>query len=207
MWANYMIVAMDVGELAEACRALGRVVEQRSAKDGAACVDEEVLDRLVDAVTRAPSDSNEGAGGENPQQAVPNPNEGRGLLRWVSDLFDRIILPRVSSPRIFQAHAKLLTWQGRWEDAINAHLEAYRNGVAGTIEKGETDAVKWKEGVREVEEIVDILRNFGPRVEGFKWRLQARSIIRTFMGRTKDFDDEPEWPKLVELLEEIRKED
>ena len=59
----------------------------------------------------------------------------------------------------------------------------------------------------EVEEIVDILRNFGPRVEGFKWRLQARSIIRTFMGRTKDFDDEPEWPKLAELLEEIRKED
>ena len=30
MWANYMVVAMDVGELGEACRALGRVVEERS---------------------------------------------------------------------------------------------------------------------------------------------------------------------------------
>ncbi|KAK7696070.1 hypothetical protein QCA50_000712 [Cerrena zonata] len=206
MWANYMVVAVDVGELAEACRALGRVVEERSIKDGAACVDEDVLDRLVDAVTRAPFDPNEVAGSEN-LQAVPNPNEGHSLSRRVSDLFDRIILPRISSPRIFQAHAKLLTWQGRWEDAINAHLEAYRNGIAGTIEKGETDVAKWRAGVREVEEIVDILRNFGSRVDGFKWRLQARSIVRTFMGRTKDFDDEPEWPKLVDLLEEIRKED
>lgn len=202
-----MVVAMDVGELAEASRALGRVVEERGAKDGAACVDEEVLDRLVDAATRPVSDSNEAARSENIQQAVPNPNEGPGLLRRVSDLFDRIILPRISSPRIFQAHAKLLTWQGRWEDAINAHLDAYRNGIAGTIQSGETDTAKWREGLHEVEEIVDVLRNFGSRVEGFKWRLQARSIVRTFMGRTKDFDDEPEWPKLEDLLEEIRKED
>ncbi|CAL1699986.1 unnamed protein product [Somion occarium] len=207
MWSNYMIVAMDVGELAEACRALGRVVEERSIKDGAACVDDDVLDRLVDAVTRAPANPSDASESGNAQNAVTNPNEGHGLLRRVSDLFDRIILPRVSSPRIFRARARLLTWQGRWEDAINAYLEAYRNGAAGSIEKGETDVEKWKEGVREVEEIVDVLRNFGPRVEGFKWRLQARSIIRTFMGRTKDFEDEPEWPRLVDLLEEIRKED
>ena len=57
MWNNYMIVALDVGELSEACRALGRVVEERAAKDGAACVDEDVLDRLVDAATRGPEDA------------------------------------------------------------------------------------------------------------------------------------------------------
>ena len=51
MWTNYMIVSMDVGELAEACRALGRIVEQRYDKIGAEAVDEDVLDRLVDAVT------------------------------------------------------------------------------------------------------------------------------------------------------------
>ena len=62
--------------------------------------------------------------------------------------------------------------------------------------------------VGEVEEIVDVLRNFGPRHgEGFNWKLQARSIVRTFMGRTKDFEDEPEWARLVALQEEIRKEE
>ena len=40
MWTNYMIVSMNVGELAEACRALGRIVEQRYDKIGAEAVDE-----------------------------------------------------------------------------------------------------------------------------------------------------------------------
>ena len=50
MWANYMIVSMNVGELFEAARALGRVVEETSDKVGAQSVDEDVLERLVDHV-------------------------------------------------------------------------------------------------------------------------------------------------------------
>lgn len=204
MWYNYMIVSMDVGELFEASRALGRVVEETSEKVGASSVDEDVLERLVDAVTRAPLHPEEGGDTAN---AVMNPNEGHGLLRSVTDLFERIILPRVSSPRIFRAHARLLTWQTRWEDALKAYLDGYRCSTAGTMEKGETDVEKWREAVGEVEEIVDILRNFGPRAEGFKWRLQGRSIVRTFIGRTKDFEDEPEWDRLAELQNDFRKEE
>jgi hypothetical protein len=59
--------------------------------------------------------------------------------------------------------------------------------------------------VGEVEEIVDVLRNFGPRVEGLKWQMQARSIVRTFMGRTMDFEDEPEWERLKALREDLHK--
>ncbi|KAH8096599.1 TPR-like protein [Cristinia sonorae] len=207
MWNNYMIVAMDVGELSEACRALGRVVEERSSKDGADCVDAEVLDRLVNAVTRAsPKPDGQGENGATDSSA-DNPNEGHGLLKRVTDLFERVILPRVSSPRIFRSRAKLLTWQGLYEEAVNAYLEAYRCGVASSMEKGETDVKKWREGVEEVEETVDVLRNFGPKVEGYKWKLQARSIVRTFMARTKDFEDEPEWSRLTDLQEEVRRED
>lgn len=208
MWANYMVVAMDVGELLEACRALGRVVEERSAKEGAGCVDEDVLDRLVNAITRTPLMTNDpGQDSQNtPGHTSANPNVGHGLLKQVSDLLDRIILPRVSSSRIFRAKARLLTWEERWEDALNTYLDAYRSGVAGTMEKGETDIERWRQGVGEVEEIVDVLRNFGPRVDGFAWRLQARSIVRTFMARTRDFEDEPEWSRLQGLQEEVRKE-
>ncbi|KAF9458469.1 hypothetical protein BDZ94DRAFT_1270529 [Collybia nuda] len=207
MWYNYMVVAMDVGELSESCRALGRVVEETSEKVGANSVDEDVLERLVDAVTRAPLNPDEAAEGGDTANVVMNPNEGHGLLRRVTDLFERIILPRVSSPRIFRAHARLLTWQTRWDDALKAYLDGYRCGVAGTMEKGETDVAKWREAVKEVEEIIDILRNFGPRAEGFKWRLQGRSILRTFIGRTKDFEDEPEWNGLAELQDDFRKEE
>ena len=145
MWANYMIVAMDVGELSEACRALGRIVEERSAKDGVASVDEDVLEQLVNASTHGSRE------GEASDAGSRHWNEG--LLRQVSDLFDRVILPRVSSPRIFRAQARLLTAQGRLEDALKAYLSAYQNGIAGTIEKGETDAEKWRQGVKEVEEM------------------------------------------------------
>ncbi|KAH9942597.1 TPR-like protein [Amylocystis lapponica] len=208
MWSNYMVVAMDVGELSEACRALARIVEERSAKDGAGSVDEDVLDRLVDAVTRAPTDANAAMeGGDNAGNAARSPNEGHGLLRRVTDLFERTILPRVSSTRIFRARARLLTWQSRWEEALNAYLDGYRASSAGTMEAGETDVEKWREAVGEVEDVVDVLRNFGPRAEGVKWHLQARSILRTFMGRTKDFDEEPEWSRLTELQEEIRRGD
>ncbi|KAI8989869.1 TPR-like protein [Trametes punicea] len=209
MWTNYMIVAMEVGELSEACRALSRVVEERAAKDGAACVDEDVLDKLVDAATRGAGENGSGGGDGNTELAAgaSRASVTTGLERIVTDLFERTILPRVSSPRIFRARARLLTTQGRYEDALNAYLNAYRTGPAGTMEKGETDVHKWREAVGEVEEIVDVLRNFGPRVESFNWKLQARSIVRTFMGRTKDFEDEPEWSRLTTLQEEIRKED
>ena len=190
---NYTIVAMDVGEFAEACRALGRVVEERATKVGAESVDTDVLDRLVDAATRAPPDGTD--------SVVLSPNEGQNLLRRVEDLFARIIFPRVSSPRIFRARARLLVSQGRLSEALEAYLEGYRAGVAGRMEAGETDLERWREGVREVEDIHDVLVNYGPKVEGSKWKLQARSIVRTFMGRTKDFEDEPEWSRLVELLD------
>ncbi|KZT29492.1 TPR-like protein [Neolentinus lepideus HHB14362 ss-1] len=205
MWYNYMIVSMDVGEFSEACRALARVVEERASKDGAQCVDEDVLDRLVDVATRAPADSED--------TIVPDAEPERasitssGIQRVLTDLFERTILPRVSSSRIFRAYARLLTLQARWEGALKAYLDSYRCSTAGSIEKGETDVGKWHEAVGEVEEIVDVLRNFGPRVDGSKWRLQARSIVRTFIGRTKDFEDEPEWERLTGLLEELRNED
>lgn len=204
MWYNYMIVAMDVGELSEAARALGRVIEETSDKVGALSVDEDVLDRLVSAVTRAPASPEDVREGET---AMTNPNEGHGLLRTVASLFERVVLPRVSTARAFRAYARLLTWQSKWEEALKAYLDGYRCGIAGTMEKGEADVGKWREAVREVEDIVDVLANFGPRVEGYKWRLQGRSILRTFIGRTKDFEDEPEWERLTALQDDFRKED
>lgn len=196
-----MVVAVDVGELAEATRAMSRLVELRAEKDGAACVDEEVLERLVDAVTRAPLKQ-----APDDEDIARNANEGHGLLPRVSDLFERSLLPRVSSPRISRTYARLLTWQGRWAEALKAHLDGYRAGLAGQITKGETDVIKWREAVGEVVDIVDVLRNFGPQAEGHRWLFQARSIIRTFMGKTKDFEEEPEWGQLAGLQEELQNE-
>jgi hypothetical protein len=65
---------------------------------------------------------------------------------------------------------------------------------------------KWRTAVVEVEEIVDVLRNFGPRVEGSNWKFQGSSIVRNFLGRSRVFEDDPEWFRLIQLRDELRKE-
>ena len=236
MWANYMIVALDVGEFAEACRAQARVVEERSEKVGAAAVDEDLLDRLVDAATRSSSTANEVASLETNKSSADaagrSPKEPYGLPARVLDLLEKTILPRVSSQRIFRSYARLLSSLGRWSEVVQAYLSAYRLSFASTMEKGaEPDESKWHEAVSEVEETVDMLRNFGPRAEAEttgrqdaqseggdgqlqvsseagagRWKMQARSIVRTFMARHKDaFEDDPFWERLTQLLEELKK--
>ncbi|THV08401.1 tetratricopeptide repeat domain 27 [Dendrothele bispora CBS 962.96] len=226
MWSNYMIIAVDVGELAEACRALSRVVEETSSKSGVegTVLDEDVLDRLVNAVTRAPSDPEDAVEKSPTGQAtapVVNPNEGHGLLPRVLDLFENTILPRVSTARVFRAYARLMIWQGRWDDALKAWMDAYRESEAGRISRGESDVVNsseadaarilWNDAIGEVEEIVEVLRNLGGKISetgrGKKWKLQARTIVRSFMARTKEsFEDDSEWGRLEGLLEELKQE-
>lgn len=151
------------------------------------------------------------------ESAPVNPYQGQGLLPRVCELLEQTILPRVSSPRIYRAYARLLTSQGRWDDALKAYMDAYRSSPAGSFVKGETDETKFHEAVDNIEEIIDILRNFGPRAETkgtrgksgsvSKWLPQARSIVRTFMGRSKEnFEDDPYWEKLTQLQDELRKE-
>jgi tetratricopeptide (TPR) repeat protein len=201
MWMNYMIVSMDVGELTEACRAFVRIVECRADKDGSSAVDEDVLDKLVDAATRSVAQVETESSGAQ-QQSSWSPKE---LLKRVTELLDNTILPRVATTRVYRARARLYTFHADYESAIRLYMDAYRLGVAGSMEKGEADVDSWRVAVTEVEEIVDVLRNFGPKIEGYKWGLQARSIVRSFMGKMReDFEDEPEWQRLIDLTEELK---
>jgi hypothetical protein len=219
MWSNYMVVSIDVGELAEACRALGRVVEERYEKEGEGSLDTEVLERLVSAVTRSSESDGDAQTGEVPRPT--NPNEGLGLYTRLDELFTQVILPRISgSARVWKARAQLLTWKKRWTDALAAYTAAYRSGVVGDT-RLEVEPERWREAVVEVEEYVDVLRNFAPKAaeEGRKeeqgdqvkkkreasWTFQARSVVRNFMGRTRDaFEGEPDWERLQNLAEELK---
>ncbi|KAK4699515.1 tetratricopeptide repeat protein 27, partial [Phenoliferia sp. Uapishka_3] len=208
IWVNYMIVAVDVGEMSEACRALGRIVEMRGEKQGEDAVDLEVLERLVDAVTRDQTDPDDPSSSASP---YVDPNVGRGLAPRVERLITTIIYPRVSaSPRVFLAHARLLIWHSDYAGALDAHLKAYRAGVASdtTVEH---DREKFLDAAMHVEEVVGMLENLGPKdgKDGLPiakdWKFQARSLVRTFLGRTKDaFEDEDAYEKLKELVKELK---
>jgi hypothetical protein len=197
MWTNYMIVAVDVGELSEAARALSRIVQGRLGKDVSNAIDVAVLSKLVDAVTR--EDWNGGKG--SLQEGQPRTsNEGLGLLPIVDRLFNEVILPRVSnSPRIYAVQARLFRWKEDWSAALDCYLKAYRCGIAQD-EQIERELSRFKEAVPDLEELVDLMRMFGPRAkeqeaaQGLEkgkakwndWKFQARTLVRTFIGRTKD---------------------
>ncbi|KAF8338435.1 hypothetical protein F5887DRAFT_982811 [Amanita rubescens] len=228
MWYNYMIVCVDVGELAEAARALGRVVEETSGRsvaasspeeDREAVLDLDVVDRLVDAVAKGSAGSAEveAASSVDEKEAENVPRESTGLSRIVTNLFENTLLPKISSsPRLFRAYARLMTVLGRWDDALKAYLDAYRVGIAGTwgsdsgqTQEEEDEPSRFKAAVKEVEEIVDVLRNFGPRTEGGdkRWKMQARSVVRTLLARAKDeYEGEEGWDDLVRLRDELKAE-
>lgn len=196
MWSNYLLVCIDLGENSEACRALTRVVEERARKDGEDCVDSDVLDRLVSAVTKGAQPGTEEANAE-----VHSPNEGKGLLYNLSRVFDDVILPRISSsPRIYRSQARLLTWEGRIPDALDAHVKAYRASVVND-ELVEREVGRWREAVEETKEVAEMMMGLGPKAvvleektleEGEKpvwkdWKFQARSMVRSFMGGSLRF--------------------
>lgn len=210
MWANYSVVAVDVGELAEATRAIGRVVD---ATEGRLGVDEDILDRLVDAVTRGAQDKEEAQDPENPY-ASADPNGSRTLSKPLFALFERTLLPRLSTPRLFRAYGRLLTWARRWPEALQAHMDCYRAGKAAGLSKGDVpDKEEWEEAIREVEEVVEVLREFSGKIEGEnggsnKWRSQARGLVRSFMGRMREtMEGETGWERLEELMEELKAEE
>lgn len=194
MWQNYMIVAIDVGELSEAARAMTRIVEELANRDPEHAIDADVLDKLVDSVTR---DDFSLSKDESTKVVPKTSNEGFGLLPIVERLFDVVILPRISdSPRVWRTHARLLRWKEDWEGAMEDYLRAWRFGPVQD-ETVERDLGKWKDAVGELEDLVAVLSVLGPKAKAAQeeqgekkkkgdWKFQARGLVRTFMGRTKE---------------------
>jgi hypothetical protein len=206
MWYNYMLIATDIGELSEACRALTRVVEERAAKDGESCVDFEVLGHLINAVAQ-PSEA----------MTVADINKGELLAPRVLDLFSKTLLPRFSaSSQIFRQYGRLLMWQSSWEPALEAYMHAYQSEALDDGTKI-TSTNDFQEAARRLDEILDVIENLGPRISQADqgkdmapkgrstWKFQSRSMIRSFLGRTKEtFGDEAEWIKIQDRLHNLR---
>lgn len=231
VWANFMVVSVDIGQLQDAARALSRIVEirtreqQRSREENtraAAIVDMAVLQRLVDAVIRAPPREEDAV--EQPETpAAPgtqhrvarNPNEGHGLYTSVRRLFDDTLLPHFSTDSgVLQSYARLLFWRSEYRAMLEARVKSFRFGAGSAANTAvTTDKAAWLAGVHELQDLVDALENLGTRAAAPDdaseampdWRFQARTLVRGYMARTREsFEEEPEWELLTELLAGLR---
>ena len=135
----------------------------------------------------------------------------RGLPGRVRSLFETTILPRIaSSAQLYGLYARLLFALDDYQGALAAHMKAYRVEVVLST-RLETDKAEFERAADRVIETVDMLRNLGDRqtIDGDvvmkDWRTQARSMLRSFLGRTKEsFGDEASWEKVQEELKEFK---
>lgn len=216
VWTNYMVVSVDVGMLSEAARAMTRVVEIRTHEqscstsrgdvDVSDMVDMGVLNKLVDAVIR-PHDADD---------EVHNKHAGVGLQSAVLRLFEQTLLPRfTTSPPIWQSYARLMFAMGHFRATLEARIQSFQSG-AGSADSMDvvTDKSAWLRAKDELQDVCDALMNLGGRPalpdsheEAMPdWRFRARTLVRTFMSRTRDsFEDEAEWAELQELLEDLKR--
>ncbi|KAK9897724.1 hypothetical protein P389DRAFT_169750 [Cystobasidium minutum MCA 4210] len=209
IWVNYMLVSVDVGELSETCRAMGRLAEMRADKDGTNAIDLDVLDKLVSVVVK---DAASAKMGEKPIAHDPEEIEQhRGLAGRVKDLFEHSLLPRIAgSSHIYTSYARLLFALNDLKGSLEAHMKAYRVDVVQN-DAVATSKPEFEKAATRVSETVDIMRNLGdmkgPDGQTLlnSWRLQARNLVRTFLGRTKEaFGEEPSWERLQQELQELK---
>ncbi|RKP33996.1 hypothetical protein BJ085DRAFT_21969, partial [Dimargaris cristalligena] len=177
IWTNYLYMALELGYYSEAITALGRVVTLGFAKHGEQCLDLDALQSIIRAAIRGVTDAH---GASVAIQA-----------NMIDRLLVDTIMTRVSNiPRVWRLAAEFWTWRGRYAQALDAHLKAYRCLV--TNPAFDTSMDVFRDVVNEALDLVNAYRFLGPKPMGSSdavvakdWNYQARLILRSLITRTK----------------------
>jgi tetratricopeptide (TPR) repeat protein len=195
MWQNLLFVSADVGQFADAIYAMQRVVELRWDKVRDQAVDIGVLRMLVENVIQNWKD--------------PHDRDGSRLSRHVQRLLEEVILTRITnSPDIWMICAKFYLWQGRYVDALETSVKAYRAVMHDP--RIETEESVFDDVTIVALETVDMYENLGNKKQDgvpvcADWRYQSRLILKGLMGKVRDiFDDTKSYEQLKERMDDLK---
>lgn len=159
-----------------------------------------------------------GAGLAAPVAPKLDPNSGLGLFPAVQRLFDETLLPRIStSSSIWKLYSRLLLWNGQRQRAVqHALLDAY-NSALTEAEQAElqTDKHVFLALLHDLSNLVDALLDLAEhqqaetehqaKIDAPEPRFQARSLVRSFLAKTRgSWDQEVEYDQAKELLEQLK---
>lgn len=202
IWTNYMYIAIDIGEFAETMRAMQRVVDLRWEKEKDSCVDVEVLELLINAVTK-------------------NIQDASKLAPRLENLLTETITSRITSNHhIWKLCAQFWFWKKDYDKVLEAHLKAYRSVLHDPML--ESSEIVFEKVANVALDVVEAYQNFGDKKVLRKkdsntdiieeeeiivckdWKYQAKSLLKSLIGKTKNsFEGTPMHDKLKETLKEL----
>jgi tetratricopeptide (TPR) repeat protein len=209
IWYNLLTVAAALSppKYVDIITAQQRIIDLRGSTDGEKCVDEDILDMLVDFITTSSETGNNETRPEQP-----------GIVRMTCQLIDLSVVPLITSAsRLWYTVARLALWRNKPNTALDAQEKAWRvvtqqpGWEYGTEEE-------WNKVVDTTITLVQAYKDIGSRqrTEGLSagsgelvrkdWPFKAKSAVRAILGRGKDSWDGTEgWDKLKSLSATITK--
>ncbi|KAJ2776330.1 hypothetical protein H4R18_005727 [Coemansia javaensis] len=218
VWSNLVHVGMWLGMFSSVVNALGRIIDLRVAKDGAACVDLDVVRSLIGRLVHGTAI--QGLTGDDAARA-----EQRLAAQVESLLVNRIEARITSSPQLWRAMADFWFWRRDYRHCLDCYVKAYRC-VSQHPQVAYAPHV-FADAVEAALELVSSYENLGDKTQVVRaadagdghadkaaaaevpvcadWRHQARMVLRGLIGRAREsFDGTPGFARLTEALAELR---
>jgi Flp pilus assembly protein TadD len=209
IWDNLLTVSASLRppSYSDIIAAQQHLIDLRGSTDGETCIDENILNALVNFVT---SSSDKANSDHNPDKP--------GIARMTCQMVDRSVVPLItSSSRLWYIVAQLALWRDRPSTALDAYEKAWRVIIQqpGWEHGTEED---WNKVVEITSKLVEAYKDLGPRVrtEGMgadtgelvrkDWAFKARTAVRGILGRGKEsWEDSKGWCALKDLSATITK--
>lgn len=228
IWDNVITLAarmrpMPFFEIIQAQRAILRIRKTEDALDAdilRVLLTEGVLSKEIPPAATAGSSSGDGA---VVVVAVYEPPRGT-VERNMNEMLETDVVPLITHrSELWELLARLRVWRRDYAGAVEASEKAWRAAVGGAgpglsvddAKKDEAAARRnwleneeaWMVVVQRTGELVGLLEEYGLLVEevGDKWRVKARSAVRSVMGKGKEaWEGSEGWEALRTLLDALK---
>ncbi|CAJ0633676.1 11148_t:CDS:1 [Entrophospora sp. SA101] len=202
-----MYTCVDIGEFNETIRAMERIVELRWRKDRDNCVDIEVLEIIVNAITKDIKDINKS-------------DSSRLAPRLEKLLIETITSKITSNYEVWKLCSRFFYWKKDYKQSLESELKAYRSVLYDP--KLESSEQVFHKVSKSALEVVEAYQNLGElksqkkkSIDGKEvieeemvcedWLYQAKTLLKSLIGRTKkSFEGTETHDQLIKTLKELK---
>ncbi|KAI8322831.1 TPR-like protein [Martensiomyces pterosporus] len=209
IWSNFLVISASLGQMSSAIHAMSRIVELRAEKDGAACIDLEILRMIISSVTRGQITN-----GLSTEEAK---RKEKQLSRYIEHLLVNVIESRITnSAPLWRAMADFWFWRGDYLHCLDCYIKAYR--CLSQMPEVTYAPPVFNDAVEAALELVSMYENLGSKTQMVRrkaaavsqvvcedWKHQSKMLLRGLIGKGKEsFEGTPNYERLAEALRDLR---